>query len=207
MQDFFASAWSAIDALFKDLSDSEDDEEYYLSHSITASVPRMSQRRSSAIFERTSVPAAPSKTPSLFPTSTLPSMDNLFPWTAGSEERPPNHPNCPHRHPFGALTGDVVFIPGLYGSNLNNRETDAKGWITMEMVWNLVHADVALSPGLAYGQKDDHVPESIIESVGPLNICRDMIKEMKTLEACRGGDMHFHAFAYDWRRELQHSSE
>ncbi|KAI8851347.1 hypothetical protein BC829DRAFT_387209 [Chytridium lagenaria] len=214
-KNFFTSAWAAMDNLFKELSDSEDDE---LSHSITASVPRFPRRTVSGSLGRpsstsptrmsfnTASSSSISNPSLLFQPPSLSSIDSMFSWSK-SEERELGHPDCSHRHPFGSLAGDVVLIPGFYGSNLNDKDTDAKGWITMEMVWNLVHASVELPPDFKYGQRDNHVAESIIESVGPINLCRDFIKEMRALELCSGGNMRFHVFPYDWRRELQHSSE
>jgi hypothetical protein len=46
-----------------------------------------------------------------------------------------------------------------------------------------------------------------MENLGPINICRNLIREMKQLEICKEGKLRFHTFPYDWRRELQHSSE
>ncbi|KAJ3101524.1 hypothetical protein HDU96_009940 [Phlyctochytrium bullatum] len=204
----FTSAIQLLQTLFQELSESDSDDESHLSHSLTAPIPLFLRPKR----HRNAADAGPTPEQSGTAISGLQAV--TFPWLGTSrsvEEEAavpePGHPACGHKHPFGSLDGDVVFVPGFYGSNLNNRETDAKGWITMEMIWNFVHADVGLSPRLKYGQEDDHVPVSIIESIGPINICKDLVKEMKLLEACRGGDMRFHAFAYDWRRELQYSSE
>ncbi|KAJ3106742.1 hypothetical protein HDU97_005668 [Phlyctochytrium planicorne] len=216
----FQSAWSMFDSLFQDPVESLSDEENRLSYSLTAPVPRLrrntrtsssastSQRRSSSSPTRQM--ASLLFTPPTIPS--MPSIDNIFPFLK-DEPLDPNHPPCEHRHPLGGIEGEVVFIPGLYGTNLHHKETDAKGWITMEMVWNLVHAEIGLPLGAEYGEDDDHSPArsetsyfSILEAVGPINICRDLIKEMRQLEICKT-EVKFHCFGYDWRRELQHSSE
>ncbi|KAJ3194819.1 hypothetical protein HK101_001821 [Irineochytrium annulatum] len=123
------------------------------------------------------------------------------------------HPDCPHRHPFGFIDGDVVLIPGFYGSNLHHHETDVRAWITLESVWNMAkHTDIALKMESKYGDDDHYIPKrlriiSIVDYLGPFNVCKDMVKEMKELETCKKGSLRFHEFPYDWRRELQHASQ
>ncbi|KAJ3326525.1 hypothetical protein HDU76_012857 [Blyttiomyces sp. JEL0837] len=54
-----------------------------------------------------------------------------------------------------------------------------------------------------------------MENIGPINICKQLIKELRQLEQCKKKDkdsdeassLRFHPFPYDWRRELQWSSD
>ncbi|KAJ3414541.1 hypothetical protein HDV05_006455 [Chytridiales sp. JEL 0842] len=122
---------------------------------------------------------------------------------------------CGHKHPFSGsvFDGDIVFIPGFYGSHLHHRETGVKAWLPVEAVWNWVKTDLIQLPLSLVGKGgdtsgyDEFVPSSVMESLGPFNLCRNFIHEMKQLEACKEGKFRFHTFPYDWRRELQHSSE
>ncbi|KAI8825168.1 Alpha/Beta hydrolase protein [Fimicolochytrium jonesii] len=47
---------------------------------------------------------------------------------------------------------------------------------------------------------------SILDRIGPINVCADLVREFKAQEACSNGQFRFHPFAYDWRKEPESSS-
>ncbi|KAI9329690.1 hypothetical protein DFJ73DRAFT_964236 [Zopfochytrium polystomum] len=163
------------------------------------------------LFDTASAAQPPLPAPSATASTTSPSPPTVsFPWAIQPRKKPNDTTACTHRHPFGFLRGDVVIVPGFLGSHLQHRVTMTRTWLSFEAVWaGAGKSDVRLPKEANGADADDdvHTPTGIIDSIGPFNICSDLLREMTALQECTNRELRLHKFPYDWRRELQHSSD
>ncbi|KAI9000259.1 Alpha/Beta hydrolase protein [Gaertneriomyces semiglobifer] len=105
---------------------------------------------------------------------------------------------CGHHHPFHFMDGDVVVLGGMYGSFLSDAKTKRRAWVGMDAVLNWVSVDCALS----LDDDDDRlVPSGLLDRLGPVNVCADLVQALTDWEACSKGAFRYHPFPYDWRRD------
>ncbi|KAJ3152236.1 hypothetical protein HDU89_001455 [Geranomyces variabilis] len=111
---------------------------------------------------------------------------------------------CGHRHPFHFLDGDLVLLGGMYGSFLADKKTGQTAWLTTDHLFGFTSVDV----GLSLDDVDDRlVPAGVLDRIGPINICADLVREFTAQAACSKGKFRFSPFGYDWRRDPEHSAK
>ncbi|KAJ3175626.1 hypothetical protein HDU87_006124 [Geranomyces variabilis] len=111
---------------------------------------------------------------------------------------------CGHRHPFHFLEGDLVLLGGMYGSFLADKKTGQTAWLTTDHLFGFTSVDV----GLSLDDVDDRlVPAGVLDRIGPINICADLVREFTAQAACSDGKFRFSPFGYDWRRDPEHSAK
>ncbi|KAJ3077599.1 hypothetical protein HK102_005097, partial [Quaeritorhiza haematococci] len=153
--------------------------------------------------------AIPTPGSSVWPTIT--SIAPSINFTSTSTPLPERDYDCSHSrgHSFDFLRGDLVVLGGYYGSFLTHTPTQQKSWLSMEVVLNWVK-NGAPPPSLPFelqgDEEDVHVPSGIFDRLGMINVCGDLLRELKSWQDCSGGRFRLHTFAYDWRREAQHAS-
>ncbi|KAI8921850.1 hypothetical protein DFJ77DRAFT_669 [Powellomyces hirtus] len=124
-------------------------------------------------------------------------------WSSITGANTKNLRSCGHKHPFHFFEGDLVLLGGMYGSFLSDRKTGKKAWLTMDAVLGFAPVDVGLS---IEDVEDRLVPSGILDRVGPINVCADLVREFTAQAECSNGSFRFHPFGYDWRRDLDVSA-
>ncbi len=122
-----------------------------------------------------------------------------------------------------------MLIGGFYGSHLKHVDTNALLLSSFQDLFSSAKDSVlstdAWSEHKTLETKESHVAHryishticirnvsdihcliSILDKVGLFDMCGKLIQEMKDYEACSEGKLRFHTYAYDWRKDLHHSS-
>ncbi|GAV48484.1 hypothetical protein ZYGR_0I07810 [Zygosaccharomyces rouxii] len=102
------------------------------------------------------------------------------------------------------LEGDVLIMGGYRGSILRDRQTNRRVWIPFKAGLNLRKIDLRIGPS----DEDEleamkHIyPDGILSHVGPIDVCKRLIKRLKSNSKVRLTD-----FGYDWRISLDITAE
>ncbi|KAI9207796.1 uncharacterized protein BJ171DRAFT_255374 [Polychytrium aggregatum] len=162
----------------------------------TDSTPRASRHPTVApldlpqpVFDEPKSGTRPSKIPTHLKVDTMTSPE------------PINH------HFFDFLKGDLIVLGGFYGSFLKNKHTEHRSWLTMEAVLSWGAPGIKLPLSFDEVENDAHVPSGILDRFGPLNVCVELLRELRGWESRSKGTFRLHTFAYDWRREGQYASK
>ncbi|KAJ5558306.1 hypothetical protein N7535_008519 [Penicillium sp. DV-2018c] len=115
--------------------------------------------------------------------------------------------NTKPKHPIleaamADLTGDVVILGGYRGSILRSAKPPHRQlWVPMKVGLNLRKVDLAvgLNP-----EDEERMEETIFSSgvlchIGPVDVCRRLIRRLRKSENALSGDLRVHDFGYDWR--------
>lgn len=101
------------------------------------------------------------------------------------------------------LEGDVLILGGYRGSILRESNTNRRLWIPLKAGLNLRKTDLRIGP-----TDEDEIkaiqniyPDGILSHVGPVDVCKRLIKRLKSNPKVRLTD-----FGYDWRLSLEISS-
>ena len=103
---------------------------------------------------------------------------------------------------MSGLTGDVVIMGGYRGSILRTAQPPHRQmWIPMKAGLNLRKVDIEL--GL-HPEDDENaeatiIPGEILSHVGPVDVCRKLIRRLQKCDNAVKGDLRVTDFAYDWR--------
>lgn len=100
------------------------------------------------------------------------------------------------------LTGDVVVMGGYRGSILRSAKPPHRQlWVPMKVGLNLRKVDLEVGLNL---EDEETMPEHVIPSgvlshVGPVDICRRLMKRLQKCDNALNGDLRVWDYGYDWR--------
>lgn len=100
------------------------------------------------------------------------------------------------------LTGDIVIMGGYRGSVLRSAKNPSRQlWIPMKAGLNLrkVDLEVGLTHEDEERMEETVIPGEILSHVGPVDVCRRLIKKLQKCENTVNGDLRVHDYGYDWR--------
>ncbi|KAJ5705950.1 hypothetical protein N7536_001639 [Penicillium majusculum] len=118
---------------------------------------------------------------------------------------PRNNPNITHpvlEEAMADLTGDVVILGGYRGSILRSAKPPHRQlWVPMKVGLNLrkVDLEVGLHPEDEERMEETIIPSGVLSHVGPVDVCRRLMKRLRKSENALRGDMRVHDYGYDWR--------
>ena len=100
------------------------------------------------------------------------------------------------------LTGDVVVMGGYRGSILRSAKPPQRQlWVPMKVGLNLRRVD--LEVGLTHEDEermeDDIIPAGVLSHIGPVDICRRLMRRLGKCENAVNGDLRVWDYSYDWR--------
>ncbi|EAU34787.1 conserved hypothetical protein [Aspergillus terreus NIH2624] len=100
------------------------------------------------------------------------------------------------------LTGDVVIMGGYRGSVLRSAKPPQRQlWVPMKVGLNLrkVDLEVGLNPEDEERMEETIIPSGVLSHVGPVDICRRLMKRLQKCDNAVKGDLRVHNYGYDWR--------
>ncbi|KAF7593396.1 hypothetical protein BBP40_011586 [Aspergillus hancockii] len=100
------------------------------------------------------------------------------------------------------LTGDVVIMGGYRGSVLRSAKPPQRQlWVPMKVGLNLrkVDLEVGLDPEDEERMEETIIPSGVLSHVGPVDICRRLMKHLRKCENAVKGDLRVWDYGYDWR--------
>ncbi|KAB8255729.1 hypothetical protein BDV32DRAFT_130217 [Aspergillus pseudonomiae] len=101
-----------------------------------------------------------------------------------------------------ALTGDVVIMGGYRGSILRSAKPPQRQlWVPMKVGLNLrkVDLEVGLNPEDEERMEETIIPSGVLSHIGPVDICRRLMKHLRKSENAVKGDLRVWDYGYDWR--------
>lgn len=130
--------------------------------------------------------------PSVHPAATapLPSKNNPQ----------PTHPIL--EEAMSELTGDVVILGGYRGSILRSAKPPHRQlWVPMKVGLNLrkVDLEVGLTREDEERMEESIFPSGVLSHVGPVDVCRRLMKRLRKCENAVRGDLRVWDYGYDWR--------
>ncbi|OQD86493.1 hypothetical protein PENANT_c007G10634 [Penicillium antarcticum] len=120
---------------------------------------------------------------------------------------PPPRNNTNPTHPIleeamAELTGDVVILGGYRGSILRSAKPPQRQlWVPMKVGLNLrkVDLEVGLNPEDEERMEETIIPSGVLSHVGPVDVCRRLMKRLRKSDNAQHGDLRVHDYGYDWR--------
>lgn len=118
---------------------------------------------------------------------------------------PKGHPQSTHpilEEAMSELTGDVVILGGYRGSILRSAKPPHRQlWVPMKVGLNLrkVDLEVGLTRDDEECMEETIVPSGILSHIGPVDICRRLMKRLRKCDNALRGDLRVWEFGYDWR--------
>ncbi|KAE8353892.1 hypothetical protein BDV28DRAFT_132292 [Aspergillus coremiiformis] len=100
------------------------------------------------------------------------------------------------------LTGDIVIMGGYRGSILRSAKPPQRQlWVPMKVGLNLrkVDLEVGLSPEDEERMEETIIPSGVLSHIGPVDICRRLMKHLRKSENAVKGDLRVWDYGYDWR--------
>ncbi|KAJ5952008.1 uncharacterized protein N7479_010421 [Penicillium vulpinum] len=128
-----------------------------------------------------------------------------LPRAATMPQSPQNNPNITHpilEEAMADLTGDVVILGGYRGSILRSAKPPHRQlWVPMKVGLNLrkVDLEVGLNPEDEERMEETIIPSGVLSHVGPVDICRRLMKRLRKSENAMRGELRVHDYGYDWR--------
>ncbi|KAF7718311.1 Uncharacterized protein PECH_001100 [Penicillium ucsense] len=120
---------------------------------------------------------------------------------------PPPRYNQQSTHPIleeamGEMTGDVVILGGYRGSILRSAKPPHRQlWVPMKVGLNLrkVDLEVGLTREDEERMEENIIPSGVLSHIGPIDICRRLMKRLQKCENAVRGDLRVWDYGYDWR--------
>lgn len=118
---------------------------------------------------------------------------------------PKAHPQSTHpilEEAMSELTGDVVILGGYRGSILRSAKPPHRQlWVPMKVGLNLrkVDLEVGLTREDEERMEDTIIPSGVLSHVGPVDVCRRLMKRLRTCDNAVRGDLRVWDYGYDWR--------
>lgn len=118
-----------------------------------------------------------------------------------------SHETKSSRHPMikealSQMTGDLVILGGYRGSILREAQTPHRQlWVPVKVGLNLRKADleVGLSREDELKMEETIIPDGTLSHIGPVDICRRLIKKCRKCPNVKDGKLRVHDYGYDWR--------
>ncbi|KAJ6121659.1 hypothetical protein N7512_004124 [Penicillium capsulatum] len=136
------------------------------------------------------------------------SINGDAPNTARCATPPPPprvHPQSTHpilEEAMSELTGDVVILGGYRGSILRSAKPPHRQlWVPMKVGLNLrkVDLEVGLTREDEERMEESIIPSGVLSHVGPVDVCRRLMKRLRACDNAIRGDMRVWDYGYDWR--------
>ncbi|KAJ6013372.1 hypothetical protein N7540_007963 [Penicillium herquei] len=120
---------------------------------------------------------------------------------------PPPRNNSQSTHPvleeaMSELTGDIVILGGYRGSILRSAKAPHRQlWVPMKVGLNLrkVDLEVGLTREDEERMEETIIPSGVLSHVGPVDVCRRLMKRLRKCENAVRGDLRVWDYGYDWR--------
>ncbi|KAJ5658267.1 uncharacterized protein N7484_001916 [Penicillium longicatenatum] len=120
---------------------------------------------------------------------------------------PPPRQNTQSTHPIleeamSELTGDIVILGGYRGSILRSAKPPHRQlWVPMKVGLNLrkVDLEVGLTREDEERMEEKIIPSGVLSHVGPVDVCRRLMKRLRKSENAIRGDLRVWDYGYDWR--------
>ncbi|CAI7644809.1 unnamed protein product [Penicillium pancosmium] len=118
---------------------------------------------------------------------------------------PKNNPQSTHpilEEAMSELTGDVVILGGYRGSILRSAKPPHRQlWVPMKVGLNLrkVDLEVGLTREDEERMEESIIPSGVLSHVGPVDVCRRLMKRLRKCDNCVRGDLRVWDYGYDWR--------
>ncbi|KAJ5242556.1 uncharacterized protein N7469_000883 [Penicillium citrinum] len=120
---------------------------------------------------------------------------------------PPPKAHSQSTHPIleeamSELTGDVVILGGYRGSILRSAKPPHRQlWVPMKVGLNLrkVDLEVGLTREDEERMEESIIPSGVLSHVGPVDVCRRLMKRLRKCENAVRGDLRVWDYGYDWR--------
>ncbi|KAL2809623.1 hypothetical protein BJX63DRAFT_349131 [Aspergillus granulosus] len=100
------------------------------------------------------------------------------------------------------LTGDIVVMGGYRGSILRSAKPPHRQlWVPMKVGLNLrkVDLEVGLTREDEERMEETIIPDGVLSHIGPVDICRRLLKRLQKCDNSVRGDLRVHNYGYDWR--------
>ncbi len=110
------------------------------------------------------------------------------------------HPRLSHA--LSKLTDDVVVLGGYRGSILRSAQPPHRQlWVPVKVGLNLrrVDLEVGLTREDEERMEETIIPSGILSHIGPIDICRRLLKHMRKCPNARESKLRVHEWGYDWR--------
>ncbi|KAJ5915542.1 hypothetical protein N7466_011475 [Penicillium verhagenii] len=126
---------------------------------------------------------------------------------ASATPPPPPRQNSQTTHPIleeamSEMTGDVVILGGYRGSILRSAKAPNRQlWVPMKVGLNLrkVDLEVGLTREDEERMEETIIPSGVLSHVGPVDVCRRLMKRLRKSENAIRGDLRVWDYGYDWR--------
>ncbi|KAJ5806329.1 uncharacterized protein N7503_003931 [Penicillium pulvis] len=118
---------------------------------------------------------------------------------------PRQHPQSTHpilEEAMSELTGDIVILGGYRGSILRSAKPPHRQlWVPMKVGLNLrkVDLEVGLTREDEERMEETIIPSGVLSHVGPVDVCRRLMKRLRKCENAVRGDLRVWDYGYDWR--------
>ncbi|KIW84999.1 hypothetical protein Z517_00387 [Fonsecaea pedrosoi CBS 271.37] len=99
-------------------------------------------------------------------------------------------------------TGDIVILGGYRGSILRSAQPPHRQlWVPIKVGLNMrkVDLEVGLTREDEERMEQTVIPSGILSHIGPIDICRRLLKHMKKCPNTRENRLRVHDWGYDWR--------
>ncbi|KAL6253313.1 hypothetical protein RBB50_001036 [Rhinocladiella similis] len=118
-------------------------------------------------------------------------------------------PNTPQQrahpiltHALSKTTGDIVVLGGYRGSILRSAQPPHRQlWVPVKVGLNLrrVDLEVGLTREDEERMEETIIPSGVLSHIGPIDICRRLLKHMHKCPNTRQNKLRVHDWGYDWR--------
>jgi hypothetical protein len=98
--------------------------------------------------------------------------------------------------------GDIVILGGYRGSILRSAKPPHRQlWVPIKVGLNLrkVDLEVGLTREDEERMEQTVIPDGILSHIGPIDICRRLLKHMRKCPNARDNKLRVHNWGYDWR--------
>ncbi|KAJ5902263.1 hypothetical protein N7495_002791 [Penicillium taxi] len=143
--------------------------------------------------------------PSLFDTNSNSNTNNGPARTASPPPAPKANPESGHPildEAMSEMIGDVVILGGYRGSILRSAKPPHRQlWVPIKVGLNLrkVDLEVGLTREDEERMEETIIPSGVLSHVGPVDICRRLMKRLRKCENSVRGDLRVWDYGYDWR--------
>ncbi|RMD42983.1 hypothetical protein DV735_g2107, partial [Chaetothyriales sp. CBS 134920] len=100
------------------------------------------------------------------------------------------------------IPSDIVILGGYRGSVLRDAKPPHRQlWAPIKLGLNLrsVDLELGLSREDEERAREKVIPSGILSHIGPIDICRRLLKQMRKCPNAREGKLRVHDWGYDWR--------
>ncbi|KIW19248.1 hypothetical protein PV08_03542 [Exophiala spinifera] len=105
-------------------------------------------------------------------------------------------------HALDKTTGDIVVLGGYRGSILRSAQPPHRQlWVPVKVGLNLrrVDLEVGLTREDEERMEETIIPSGVLSHIGPIDICRRLLKHMYKCPNTRQNKLRVHDWGYDWR--------